>query len=157
MKYSKIIISSIFVIGLLSIFQIVDAQTLADQINAQIGTAADTAEIGAAVPPQIIIAEMIKIALTLVGTIFMGLIIFGGYLFLSDRGEGDRFEKGKKTIRAAIIGVFVVLMAYGITLFVGRSMMMNVYGKEYRNTNVKIKCNVLNVIQGKGCETLTHI
>nr|MBP9761415.1 hypothetical protein [Candidatus Magasanikbacteria bacterium] len=40
------------------------AQTLQDQINAQIGAGARAAEIGSAVPPQLIIAELIKTMLT---------------------------------------------------------------------------------------------
>jgi len=149
-----LLFSSILAIGLFLAFQGASAQSLADQINSQIGAGANAAEIGRAVPPQIIVAEMIKISLTFVGTIFMALIIYGGYLLIADRGEGDRFERGKKTISAAILGVFIVLMAYGITLFVGRSLMANVYGSEYRNTNLKVKCSVIKVIQGKGCDSV---
>ncbi|MBP9760772.1 MAG: hypothetical protein KBD15_00835, partial [Candidatus Magasanikbacteria bacterium] len=133
------------------------AQTLQDQINAQIGAGARAAEIGSAVPPQLIIAELIKTMLTLVGTIFMILILYGGYLLLTDRGEGEKWEKGIKTIRTSIVGVLIVLGAYSITLFIGRALMQNVYGKEYQNRNIRINCSAIRVIQGDGCESVRVI
>ena len=132
------------------------AQTLADQINQQIGAGANAAEIGKAVPPQIIIAEMIKIFLTWIGTLFMLLTLYGGALLMMDKGEDDRFERGKKTIRSAIMGVIIVLTAYSITLFVGRSLMANVYGKDYRNRNLKVRCEAVQVLRGGGCSVIRN-
>lgn len=154
MKY--VFLSSLVACSIFVLTEPVLAQTLADQINQQIGAGANAAEIGRAVPPQIIIAEMIKIFLTLIGTIFMILIIYGGWLLILDKGEGERFERGKKTIRSAVMGVFIVLLAYSITLFVGRSMMASVYGKDYQNRNLKVKCNAVQVFQGNGCDIIRN-
>lgn len=158
MKFNLTIITFSFVVAFsFLVADVTFAQTLADQINAQVGAGANAAEIGRAVPPQLIIAELIKTMLTLVGTIFMILIFYGGYLLLTDRGEGEKWEKGIKTIRTSIVGVLIVLGAYSITLFVGRALMQNVYGKEYQNRNIRIDCSAIRVIQGDGCDSVQVI
>jgi hypothetical protein len=41
-----------------------------------------------------------------------------GYWLITARGDESKVEKAQATIRSAIIGLAIVLMAYGITLFV---------------------------------------
>lgn len=64
------------------------------------------------------VSSVIQVALSLLGVIFLVLMIYGGYLWMTDRGNADQVEKAKKIIQAAIIGLIIVLASYAITYFV---------------------------------------
>ncbi|MCD4693872.1 pilin [bacterium] len=65
-----------------------------------------------------LIAAVIQAVLSLVGVIFLLLMIYGGYLWMTARGNEQQVEKAKKIIIESIIGVAVVLIAYAITAMV---------------------------------------
>jgi hypothetical protein len=60
----------------------------------------------------------IKASLALVGTVFLGLMVYGGFLWMTARGAEDQITKSKETIVAAMIGIAIILAAYAITNFV---------------------------------------
>jgi len=70
------------------------------------------------VHPAILIAQFIQVALGLLGVIFIVLIIYAGFNWMTSAGNEDRISKSKKTIVAAVIGLVIVLSAYLITAFV---------------------------------------
>lgn len=61
---------------------------------------------------------IINTALTLVGLIFLILMVYAGYLWMTARGEEDQVSKARKIITGSIIGLVIVLSAYAITVFV---------------------------------------
>ncbi len=65
-----------------------------------------------------IIGGIINAALTLVGLIFLILMVYAGYLWMTARGEADQIDKAKQIIIAAVIGIVIVVSAYAITTFV---------------------------------------
>ncbi|OGY44512.1 MAG: hypothetical protein A2729_01625 [Candidatus Buchananbacteria bacterium RIFCSPHIGHO2_01_FULL_39_14] len=65
-----------------------------------------------------IIGNIINGFLSLLGMVFMGYIIYGGYLWLTARGEEEKIDKAKRIIRGSITGIIIVLAAYAITAFV---------------------------------------
>ena len=65
-----------------------------------------------------VVGGMINAALTLVGMIFLVLMVYAGYLWMTARGEESQVEQSKKIITAAIIGMILVVSAYSITYFV---------------------------------------
>jgi len=65
-----------------------------------------------------IISQMIKIVLSFLGVIFIILIIYAGFLWLTSAGSEEKIDKAKKIMVAAIIGLAIVLSAYIITVFV---------------------------------------
>ena len=65
-----------------------------------------------------IIGGVIKTALGLVGTIFLVLIIYGGFLWMTARGEEEQVKKAQKIVVQTVIGLVLVLSAYAITLLV---------------------------------------
>ena len=69
-------------------------------------------------PPQQLIAEIIQIVLSLLGIIFIILMVYGGYELLTAGGEEEKAKKALGIIRPAIVGLLIILMAYGITYFV---------------------------------------
>lgn len=70
-----------------------------------------------------VVALIIKAALGIIGTLFLGYAIFGGYMIMTAAGNDEKVGKGKKTLITAVIGVAVVLCAYAITLAVARIIM----------------------------------
>ena len=68
--------------------------------------------------PQNIIAIIIQTALMFLGVIFLILMIYGGYLWMTARGNEEQVTKAKNLISAAIIGLVIVLAAYAISYFI---------------------------------------
>ncbi|HLC89908.1 MAG TPA: pilin [Patescibacteria group bacterium] len=64
------------------------------------------------------IGSIIQGFLTLLGVIFMAYIIYGGYVWLTARGNEENISKAKAIIRGSITGIIIVLAAYAITAFV---------------------------------------
>ena len=69
------------------------------------------------------IAEVIKIVLSFLGVIFIILIIYAGFMWMTSAGNEEKITKAKKTMVAAVIGVAIILLAYAITTFVMESLM----------------------------------
>ena len=68
--------------------------------------------------PRIFIAEFIQVLLSITGTLFIILMVFAGYVRVTAQGDDDRIKKSNNTAVAAIIGLSIVMLAYGITVFV---------------------------------------
>jgi len=68
--------------------------------------------------PAATAGRVINVALSVVGLVFLILMLYGGYLWMTARGKEERLNKAKETIEASIIGLIIVLAAYGITYFV---------------------------------------
>lgn len=62
--------------------------------------------------------NFIRVALTLVGTVFLALMIYGGFTWMTAQGAEDKITKAKETIIAASIGIAVILAAFAITTFI---------------------------------------
>ncbi len=65
-----------------------------------------------------IASQIIGALFSLVGVIFFILMIYGGYIWMMAKGNEQDVDKAKNIIRAAIIGLIVVIGAYAITAFV---------------------------------------
>lgn len=61
---------------------------------------------------------VIKGALALVGMIFLLLMVYGGYIWMTARGEEEEAKRARNIITMAIIGISVVMAAYAITYFI---------------------------------------
>lgn len=65
-----------------------------------------------------VVGTFINAALSLVGLIFLGLMIYSGIMWMTARGEEEQITKARKIIYASIIGLFITVSAYAITIFV---------------------------------------
>ena len=65
-----------------------------------------------------VIGSVIATALSLVGIIFLALMVYAGFLWMTARGESSQIEKAQDIIKTSIIGIAIVLSAYAITQFV---------------------------------------
>ncbi len=61
---------------------------------------------------------IIKGFLSLLGIIFIIMIIIAGYGWMMAQGEEAKVEKSKETIQRAIIGLIIIVCSYLITYFV---------------------------------------
>lgn len=64
------------------------------------------------------ISMIIQVFLSLLGVVFLVLIIYGGYLWMMDQGNNDKMKKAQNLITAAVVGLIIVLLAYSISYFV---------------------------------------
>lgn len=62
-----------------------------------------------------IIGTAVKAILSFVGVIFLILMIYGGYLWMTASGNEQQVEKAKNIIIRSVIGLIIVMAAYTIT------------------------------------------
>jgi len=65
-----------------------------------------------------VVGTIIKAFLGLLGIIFIILMLIAGFNWMTAGGEEEKITKAKDTIRAAMIGLVIVVAAYAITYFV---------------------------------------
>ena len=69
--------------------------------------------------PSEIIGKIIGAGLAFIGILFFILMIYGGFLWMTARGNEQQVEKAKNLIISAVIGLVIVLSAYAITSYIG--------------------------------------
>ena len=67
---------------------------------------------------QLIIGNVIKAALGVVGSIALLMMTWGGYRWLTAMGNSERVEKGKDTLIWAALGLVVIFGAYAVTSYI---------------------------------------
>lgn len=65
-----------------------------------------------------VVATVIQGALGLLGIIFLIIMVFAGYRWMTASGNEESVKIAKQMITRAIIGLIIVLMAYAVTYFV---------------------------------------
>jgi hypothetical protein len=65
-----------------------------------------------------IIKTIIQVFLSLLSMIFIILILYAGFNWMTAGGEEKKVEDAKATIQRAIIGLVIVIAAFAITYFV---------------------------------------
>lgn len=69
-----------------------------------------------------IISTVIEAFLGLLGIIFLILIIYAGYNWMTAQGDEEKVTKAKDTLQRAVIGLIIIIVAYSITYFVFSSL-----------------------------------
>lgn len=70
------------------------------------------------VPLEERIGEIISIFLGFLGVIFLILMIYAGFNWMTAGGEEEKITKARNTIRAAILGLLIVISAYALSVFI---------------------------------------
>lgn len=65
-----------------------------------------------------IIQNTLNALLTLLALIFLILIIYSGFMWMTSAGNEEKVKKAKSTLKNATIGVIIVLFSFVITQFV---------------------------------------
>lgn len=116
----KYIVSAMFIgIMLVGGLRSMPANASIEAIEGNLRAAAEEgAGYGEPQDPRVTVAVIIRTALQLVGMVFLVLLVYAGALWMMAAGNEERIETAKKIIKAAVIGLAIVVCAYSITLFV---------------------------------------
>ncbi|MBU2415606.1 hypothetical protein KKH86_00035, partial [Patescibacteria group bacterium] len=124
----KIICIIILTVFLISSAQVVMAGKTMDGLKntAEVGygelykTLNTEASEGNGIP--IIIGKVVGALLAFVGVLFFILMIYGGFLWMTARGNEQEVTKAKDLIVSATIGLIIVLASYAITAYIGNAL-----------------------------------
>ena len=62
--------------------------------------------------------KIVQVFLSLLGIIFLVLMLYGGYSWMTAAGDQGKVERAQNTIRRAIIGLIITIGSYAITQFI---------------------------------------
>ncbi len=65
-----------------------------------------------------IIGSVVGALAGLLGTVFMVLMLYGGWLWFTSQGDTKQVQKAKDVIINSVIGLAIILTAYAITNFI---------------------------------------
>lgn len=68
--------------------------------------------------PEIVVGKIILGFLLVIGVVFGILVIYGGYLWMTARGNEEQAKKAIGILETAVIGFIIVVGAYAITSYV---------------------------------------
>lgn len=68
------------------------------------------------------IGRIVGAALAFIGIVFFILIIYGGFTWMTARGNEEKVTKAKELIINASIGLVIVLAAYAIVSYIGGTL-----------------------------------
>jgi hypothetical protein len=63
---------------------------------------------------RLLFARVISAALSIVGSFALLMVIYGGVLWLTSRGEPKPVQKGKDTLTWALLGLVIIFSSYVI-------------------------------------------
>lgn len=107
--------SLIFVLGLsFSLVHLVQAQS---DFGLGAGGVGDNINLSEASPFDVA-TKIINIALGFLGLIAVVLIIYGGFVWMTSGGAADKVDQAKRILKNSIIGLVIILSAWGIVSFV---------------------------------------
>jgi hypothetical protein len=91
-----------------------DARTLTSEFAQEAGFNPSTSQASVGE----VVALVISVFLSILGIIFLVLVIVAGYNWMTAGGNEEKVEKAKKTLTRAVIGLAIILAAYSITYVV---------------------------------------
>lgn len=59
-----------------------------------------------------LVSNIIKAILGITGSVALLMFVWGGFQWLFSAGEAERVKKGKDTIKWAVLGLVVIILAY---------------------------------------------
>lgn len=92
--------------------QLDQASTDLETVGTSIGADAKTNTL-----PQLI-GNIIAVLLSVLGIIFVVLVVYAGFLYLTDSGDSAKVKKAKTLLTQSILGLIIIVAAYAIAAFV---------------------------------------
>ncbi|MFA6486092.1 MAG: hypothetical protein WCT40_01850 [Candidatus Magasanikbacteria bacterium] len=71
---------------------------------------------------RVTIANIIRIAMSLLGIVAVVIILIGGFTWMTAGGNDDKIGEAKKWIFAGVMGLAIILSAYALATFVINSL-----------------------------------
>lgn len=78
--------------------------------------------------PRAIIGRVINVALGFLGVIAVGIILLGGFKWMTAAGNEEKAAEARKLLGAGVIGLIIILASWGIATFVINSLNTAVQG-----------------------------
>jgi len=78
--------------------------------------------------PRVTVAKIIRIVLGFLGTIAVILVIYAGFMWMTSSGNEDKVTKAKNILKAAVIGLVIILSAFAITSFIINKLLESTSG-----------------------------
>lgn len=78
--------------------------------------------------PRTIAANIINLALGFLGIIAVVIVLMGGFKWMTAAGNEDKVEEAKKVLGAGVVGLLIVLAAWGLSSWVINQIFTNVLG-----------------------------
>ncbi len=66
----------------------------------------------------IIVGKILATALSFLGILFLGLLLYAGFLWMTSGGEEERAKKARQMIGNAVAGLIIIVASYVITNYV---------------------------------------
>jgi len=65
-----------------------------------------------------LVGAIINVLLSVLGIVFVILVVYAGFLYLTSQGETKNVDKAKKLLTQSVIGLVIIVAAYAISSFV---------------------------------------
>ncbi len=78
--------------------------------------------------PRVIAAKIVRVALGFLGVVALGIILYGGFVWMTSAGNEEKISTAKKILTNGLIGLVIILMAFGITQYVLNTLMSALTG-----------------------------
>jgi Type IV secretion system pilin len=101
----------------LASFLLVKAGFAADTLNVGTNEVGNNLVLGST-SPIATAGKVIQVLLGLLGIIAVSIIIYGGVLWTTSGGSEEKINQAKKLLQNAVIGLIIILSAWGITYFI---------------------------------------
>ncbi|MDO8435280.1 MAG: hypothetical protein Q7S89_01200 [bacterium] len=69
-------------------------------------------------PFATIAGQIIGIVLGFLGLLLLGLLIYGGFVWMTARGEEEKVEQAKQIITRAVVGIVIIMVSYAVSFFI---------------------------------------
>lgn len=114
-----LIISAVFTLALPALAQVdIVGDKLKTDTNAQNEAFLEEAGLNKDISLAEVVSVIIYAFLSFLGVIFVVLIIYAGFLWMTAAGSEEKIKKAKDIMIAAVIGLIIIFSAYAITVFV---------------------------------------
>lgn len=64
------------------------------------------------------VGQILKFAMSFLGIIFTVLMVYGGFLWMTARGDSDQVDRAQKIISQSVIGLIIVVASYSISAYI---------------------------------------
>ena len=112
--YGRLLFTVAFAFVPLLFFPLIAQAQTAEAVNTA-QTVAQAAGVGGQTDLLTIIGRIINIALGFLGVILLCIMLYAGFLWMTAGGDEEKVKTAQKWIRNAIIGLIIIVSAFGIT------------------------------------------
>jgi len=114
---AKQVLGFLFIFFTVAFLFFLTSTALAQDMNQGLGQF--TNETGLpATPLPVLIGRIVRIFIGFLGLIAVVIVLYGGFIWMTSGGDSDKIDKAKKLMRAGLIGLLIIVLAYALATFV---------------------------------------